>query len=125
MGGADSPAPRAPGEAAAAFLRQVGHADALIAHPGAGSDLEVRAHGLLALVAGHEQRVDLPELQRLTGITAVEGCRGAFFACGGYTPAAVHWGVRAGLALFVVAVDGEVAASNALAQAWVAQARPH
>jgi TPR repeat protein len=109
-------------ERVAAFLRRLGHPDVSVAHPNPGPEVEVRAGQVVAVVAVREQPVDNRDLQRLTGIAAVDGCRGASFA-GGYTREAVQWALRAGLALFTldatVDANGEITPANALAVAWL------
>jgi TPR repeat protein len=129
MGGAGSWTAQAAAERAAAFLRGLGHPDARAvgdvgSDVGGASGVDVRSRDIVARVLVHHQPVDLPELQRLTGIAAVEGCRAAVFSAGGCAPDADRWAFRAATALFTLGTDGEIAPANSLAEAWLAQPEP-
>jgi len=53
-----------------------------------------------------------PIFQALFGVATAEGKRGLFFFLAGYTPLAVEWANRVGVALFTFDYQGEPVAVN-------------
>ena len=53
-----------------------------------------------------------PIVQALFGVATAEGKRGLFFSLAGYTPLAVEWANRVGVALFTFDYQGEPVAVN-------------
>src|SRR4051812_22872308 len=110
-------APVGPLEVAVAFLRTLGHhVQATRADAGEGFDL--RGSAVVVVVGDDATGVGLAELQRLTGVAAVERLRPVAVAAQPYPDDAVAWAGRADVALFALAADGRVVAVNDVARNW-------
>jgi TPR repeat protein len=108
--------PLAPIEVAAAFLRTLGH-DVEATRPGAGEGFDLRGSAVVVVV-GDEAAIDLPALQRLTGVATVEHLRPAAVAVQPYPDDALAWADRADVALFALTADGRVGPVNEAARDW-------
>lgn len=94
---AQAPAPRlirTPADAeqaAAAYMRWLGHGDAHVTPAGADGGLDVVSAQAVAQVKMEGVRTSRPTVQALYGVAQAEGKRGLFFSLGGYTREAVDW----------------------------------
>src|SRR4051812_12712511 len=104
-------------EAAAAFLRTLG-LDVEATRAGAGEGLDLRGADVVVVVGDRETVVGLAQLQRLSGVAAVEHVRAAAVAVRPYPPDAAAWAARADVALFTLTADGSVEAANDAARRW-------
>jgi TPR repeat protein len=117
VGAAVSPVPR---DIAAAFLRTLGH-DVDATRPGAGEGFDLRGPDVVVVVGDDRTTVGLAELQRLTGVAAVERLRPAAVAVQPYPDDAVAWADRADVALFTLTTDGSVDPVNEAARDWTSR----
>jgi TPR repeat protein len=117
VGAAVPVVPVVPREVAAVFLRTLGH-DVEATRAGAGEGFDLRGPDVVVLVGDPTAAVGLAELQRLTGVAAVEHLRPAAVAVQPYPDDAAVWATRADVALFALTAEGRVGAVNDVARNW-------
>lgn len=94
----------------AAFMRQIGFADAKPTSSGRDGGIDVKATGAVAQVKMQWKPVGRPVLQQLHG--AARGRKEFFFSLQGYSDAARRWGDEVGMALFRFDVEGRFSPVN-------------
>ncbi|HYJ74524.1 MAG TPA: hypothetical protein VEV65_02945 [Kineosporiaceae bacterium] len=107
-------------EAAAAFLRELGH-EVHATRPDAGEGVHLRGPDVVVLAPDAGTPVGLADLQRLTGVAAVEGVRATAVAVAPYPDDALAWADRADVALFTLDAGGTVTPVNDAARGWTSR----
>jgi hypothetical protein len=98
-------------------MRYMGFDDATVTPVGTDEGIDIVATDAVAQVKMEALPVGRPIVQSLHGAATVEAKRGLFFSLSGYTPEAVSWATRAGVALFAFDLQGEPVAANERAAA--------
>lgn len=85
-----------------AWLRRLGHGDVTRTSSGADGGVDLVGRHLVGQVKTQRTPVSAPLVQALNGVAAADGKQPVFFALAGYTPQAIAFANRAGLALFTL-----------------------
>jgi hypothetical protein len=93
-------------------MRSIGFLDASLTGFGADGGIDVRSSWGVAQVKAEMKPVGRPAVQQLAGVASVEGCDALFFSLAGFTPDAIEWADRAGVALFRFDLQGDPTAVN-------------
>ena len=99
---------RAAEEYAAEVMRALGFPDAQTTGAGSDGGIDVVSRNAVAQVKMEAKPTGRPVIQNLAGVAAVERKQGIFFSLAGYTPHALDWAERAGLACWEFEFDGSL-----------------
>lgn len=108
--------PREAEEVAAEWMTYLGLGPARVTVNGADGGLDIVAPRGVAQVKMEALPVGRPTVQQLHGCACVESKAGLVFALNGFTPQAVAWADRAGVALFAFDFQGRPQPVNAAAR---------
>jgi hypothetical protein len=100
---------------AAGHMRTLGFTDAQLTGSGADGGIDVESRDAAAQVKFHATPTGAPEIQKLRG-AAYDFSHQIFYSAGDYTPAAIAFAERAGVALFIIGPWSSIAAANAAAE---------
>ena len=99
-------------EAAADHLRWLGFAKVTVTRAGTDEGIDVIGSGIVGQVKAQAIPVGRPVVQQTYGVAAAEGCTAAVFGLAGFTPEALSWANRVGVALFDFDLEGAAAPLN-------------
>ncbi|WP_190040103.1 restriction endonuclease [Streptomyces fructofermentans] len=88
------------------WMRHLGFTDAVATPVGADEGIDVLAEHAVAQVKKEGSPTSRPVVQQLHGVAVAKGRAALFFALAGYTPPAVDWASRHGIALFQYDLQG-------------------
>lgn len=95
------------------WMRHLGFTDAVATPVGADEGIDVISERGLAQVKMEGSPTTRPTVQQLHGVATAKGKQALFFSLAGYTPPAVEWASRHGIALFRYDYQGTPQAINA------------
>jgi hypothetical protein len=98
------------------WMRHLGFADAAATPVGADEGIDVLAEHAVAQVKMEGSPTSRPTVQQLHGVAVAKNRTALFFALAGYTPPAVDWASRHGIALFQYDLQGVPTPVNPPAQ---------
>jgi Restriction endonuclease len=101
---------------AAEVMTSFGFTGVTLTGGGADEGIDVRADGAVAQVKMEACTTSRPVIQALFGVAVAERSKGLFFSLAGYTPQALNWADRAGVACFEFAFDGSLIACTTSAK---------
>lgn len=87
-------------QAAADHLAWLGFTDAAVTRTGTDEGVDVAGRGIIAQVKAQASPVGRPVVQQTYGVAMAEGAVAVVFGLGGFTPEALKWAARVGVALF-------------------------
>ncbi|KUN90418.1 hypothetical protein AQJ84_40185 [Streptomyces resistomycificus] len=98
--------------AAVDWMRYLGFADAVATAVGADEGIDVLAEQAVAQVKKEGSPTSRPTVQQLHGVAAAQSKAALFFSMAGYTPQAMDWASRHGIALFQYDLQGTPSPHN-------------
>jgi len=100
----------------AEWMKFFGFSDARPTPVGKDEGIDVTSKAAVAQVKMEGILTSRPVVQALFGVATAEEKKGLFFSLGGYTPDALSWGSKVGIAMFTFDLQGEPVPANAPAK---------
>lgn len=112
--------PRDAEELAADWMRSMGASGVEVTRFQGDGGIDVTSTGYIAQVKHFATNVGVAPIRELSGVVRADGRRGLFFATNGYSPGAIEFADRSGIALFRMHPEKhELTAMNTNAQAFL------